>query len=196
MIRIVLVLCLITSVWAKLNVKDLYHKSYNYEKMRDYDDAIKVLKPLYRKYPRGYTLNLRLAWLFYLSGRYANAIDHYKRASLVLPSSLEPKLGLAMVYLAMRNYKAAKETATSIVRTDYYNYYGNIYLVRSLLALKEYKSAAKVAEKMLSIYPTDVKFLTFLARAYKSIDPARSKRIYMDVLILDPNNPEAKEALE
>ena len=40
-------------------IKDVYLKSYNYEYMGQYDEAIKVLTPLYEKYTNGYTLNLR-----------------------------------------------------------------------------------------------------------------------------------------
>ena len=48
------------------DVKTQYFKSYDYEHMQKYEEAIKVLSPLYKKYPKGYTLNLRFGWLFYL----------------------------------------------------------------------------------------------------------------------------------
>ena len=79
-------------------IREIYYKSYNYEKMDDYKDAIKVLIPLYQKYPNGYTLNLRLAWLFYLNKNYQNAIKHYEIAQKLAPYSFEPKLGLMRVY--------------------------------------------------------------------------------------------------
>ncbi len=42
--------------------------------MGDYKDAISVFIPLYEKYPRGYTVNLRLGYLFFLNKNYENAI--------------------------------------------------------------------------------------------------------------------------
>jgi len=177
-------------------IKEAYYKSYDYEKMGDYADAIKVLRPIYDKSPNGYTLNLRLGWLFYKMGRYANAIEHYKKASLAIPTSLEPKLGLAMVYLAMGRYDDAKRAASTVLRTDYYNYYGNLYLTRALLAKKEHTDAAAVAKKMLALYPTDVRFLELLARAFEDLFPQKARRIYEDILILDPNNVAAREYLQ
>ncbi len=56
---ILLAVCLFA--FSNKDIQNLYYKSYNYEKMGDYKDAIKVLIPLYKKYPKGYTLNLRLA---------------------------------------------------------------------------------------------------------------------------------------
>jgi len=178
------------------SIKEIYYKSYDYEKMGAYKEAIKVLLPLYEKYPKGYTLNLRLGWLFYLNKNYNNAIDHYKKASMILPTSLEPKLGLAMVYLSAKRYKAAKNAALSVIHTDYYNYYGNSYLAKALLGLKKFEDAKQVAQKMLTLYPTDILFLTLLARSYKGIDPKKAKKIYEEILILDPNNVEAKEQVK
>ncbi len=191
------VLALLCAVWlAADEIKDAYYKSYDYEKMGAYEEAIKVLRPIYDRYPNGYTLNLRLGWLFYKMGRYANAIEHYKKASLIIPSSLEPRLGLAMVYLAMGRYEDAARAAGVVLRTDYYNYYGNLYLAKALLGKKEYKDAAAVAKKMLALYPTDVRFLEQLAKAFEVLFPDRAKKIYEDILILDPNNVAAREYLK
>ena len=75
----IILLFSITLMLFGLDIKKAYYDSYNYEKMGDYKDAIKVLIPIYNKYPNGYTLNLRLGWLFYLSKKYQNALDHYKK---------------------------------------------------------------------------------------------------------------------
>jgi tetratricopeptide (TPR) repeat protein len=176
-------------------IKEAYYKSYDYEKMGDYADAIKVLRPIYDKYPNGYTLNLRLGWLFYKMGRYANAIEHYRRASMALPASLEPKLGMALVYLSIGRYKDAERMAATVIHSDYYNYYGNLYLSKAYLGKGRFKEAAAVAKKMLALYPTDVHFLELLAKAYESIDSNLAKKVYGDILILDPNNIAAREYL-
>jgi len=61
-------------------IKNAYYRSYQYEKSGNYEDAIKSLMPVYNKYPDGYTLNLRLGWLYYLNKKYANSIYHYEKA--------------------------------------------------------------------------------------------------------------------
>ncbi len=178
-----------------LNIKETYEKSYNYEKMGDYKDAIKVLVPLLKKYPNGYTLNLRIAYLFFMNKNYSNAIKYYQKASMVMPYSLEPKLGLQRVYLAMGSYSKSIQEGSTVLKTDYYNFYGNYYLSRAFFYKKEYKNALSVVNKMLSLYPTSVLYLSDLGEIYWYVDKKTAVKIFNDLLILDPNNVIAKEYL-
>ncbi len=75
-------------------IQEAYYKSYNYEKLQDYENAIKVIMPVYKEYPNGYTLNLRLGWLYYLNKNYANAIFYYDNTIKIAPGAVEPKLGI------------------------------------------------------------------------------------------------------
>ena len=169
-------------------VSNIYNKSYNYEKIGRYSEAIKVLIPLYKKYPRGYTLNLRLGWLYYLNRKFQNAIEHYKKAALIYPYSIEPRLGLANIYLTMQRYKDAQNMAYEVIKKDYYNYYGNLYAIKALIAQKKYQIAQELANKMLTLYPTNIDFLTQLAIIYKKSNNKNLKKLSQDILILDPNN--------
>ena len=187
--KFILFLAVIVFAFSNKQIQNLYYKSYNYEKMGDYKDAIKVLIPLYDKYPNGYTINLRLGWLFYLNKNYKNALKHYQKASLILPYSVEPKLGLMRVYLAMEDYKNALKIGNSLLREDYYNYYGNYYEMMALKGLKDYKNALNIVNKMLALYPTSVLFLNELGEIYYIEDKKDiAKQIFENVLILDPNN--------
>jgi tetratricopeptide (TPR) repeat protein len=169
-------------------IRDIYYKSYNYEKMGDYKDAIKVLIPLYGKYKNGYTLNLRLGYLFFLNKQYENSIKHYLKASLILPYSIEPLLGLSKVYLYMKDYNNCIKYASIILKKDYYNFYGNYYLAKALYLNKNYKNSLQIVNKMLTLYPTNVLYLTQLGLIYEKIDKNRAKKIFENILILDPNN--------
>ena len=192
-----LVIFLIVIFAFSSDIKNFYYKSYNYEKMGDYKDAIRVLIPLYQKYPNGYTINLRLGWLFYLDKNYSNAIKHYQKASLISPYSIEPKLALMRIYLDLGKYEDALKEGNIILKEDYYNYYGNYYEILGLKGVKNYKFALDVANKMLSLYPTSVLFLNELGEIYylegkKDL----AKKIFENVLILDPNNLKAKKYLD
>jgi len=179
------------------DIKKMYLKSYNYEKMGDFQDAIKVLIPIYEKYPNGYTVNLRLAWLFYLNKNYSNAIKHYDKAGRVFPYSFEPKLGLMRVYNAINKYKKTLEIGNVLLKSDYYNYYGNYYYAYALFGLKDYKNSIAVCNKMLSVYPTSVLFLNLLGENYWELkNIKKAKEIFSNVLILDPNNITAKKFLQ
>ncbi|MEO1927964.1 MAG: hypothetical protein ABGX26_04680 [Nautiliaceae bacterium] len=189
--KIILVISLFVGLFA-MDIKKIYYESYNYEKMGDYKDAIKVLIPLYNKYLNAYTVNLRLGWLFYLNKNYKNSIFHYQKASMSIPSSLEAKLGMMRVYYAMGDYSNALKIGDVILKSDYYNYYGNYYEVLSLVALKNYKVAEILVNRMLSIYPTSVLFLVELGKIYE-LTKRDAGKIFKNVLILDPNNVVAKE---
>lgn len=178
-------------VWAE-SIADAYAKSFTYEKMDKYEEAIKALVPLYRNYPNGYTLNLRLGWLFFLAKKYRNAIEYYQKASLILPASFEPRLGLCRVYLTTRSYEKAQTVAYGILKEDSFNYYANLYAASALLGQKRFEAAGTIAEQMLTRYPTDTAFLEILARSYSESNPQKAAEIYRNLLILDPNNVSAR----
>jgi tetratricopeptide (TPR) repeat protein len=190
MLKKVLLLCIITvALFAKTStIKDIYLKSYNYEKMGKYDEAIKVLTPIYEKYPKGYTLNLRLGYLFLLSKHYTNAINYYKKASIIAPSSLEPRLALTRINLILEQYEDAQTLAFNILKIDYYNFYGNLYASSALIAQKKYNTALLITNKMLTLNPTSVIYLQQLARIYKLTKNKYLNDIYNSIKILDPNN--------
>ena len=191
--RIVILLIFSLSLWANSTfIKQAYYDSYNYEKMQNYADAIKSLKVVYEKYPKAYTPNFRLGWLFYLNKNYADAIKHYQVAISVVASSAEAKLGLIQVYQAMGKHDDAKRLIYDILQNDVYNYFANAYLVSSLNATQEYKQSLKIIYKMLAFYPTDVYFLEKLAQVYVYQKKASlSKDVYENIIILDPSNTKA-----
>lgn len=170
------------------DVKTQYFKSYDYEQMSRYGEAIKVLSPLYKKYPKGYTLNLRFGWLFYLDKKYSDAIKYYTQASLINSYALDPKLGLIRIYLDTADFAKAEMVAYALLKIDYYNYYANLYVTKALIAQEKYDVATKVITKMLALYPTDIAYLEQLAIVYKHTSSPYLKKLYEDILILDPNN--------
>ncbi len=170
------------------SIKSAYFKSYDYEQVGRYKEAIKILAPLSQKYPKGYTLNLRFAWLFYLQKQYNTSLKYYKKASLLNTQALEPKLGMIRVYLATYSFEDAQNVATELLKVDYYNYYANLYMTKALNAQKKYKIAIAVSQKMLRLYPTDTLFLEQLLLSYKATDNKYSNDVKQSILILDPNN--------
>ena len=169
-------------------IKSDYLQSYDYERMGKYSEAIKVLAPLYQKYPKGYTLNLRYGWLFYLAKKYKDAQEYYHQASLLNPYALDPRLGLMRVYLATSSYADAEKVGNELLKIDFYNYYANIYITQALIAQKKYDIAQKVVSKMLALYPTDISFLELLGVIYQKTESPYLEKLYEDILILDPNN--------
>jgi len=171
-----------------LLVREAYFKSYAHESNKEYAAAIKSLERLHKKYPTGYTLNLRIGYLYYLNKEYEIAIKHYKRASKTLPNSNEAKLGLTRVYLAQKSYKKAEKLAFSMLKTDYYSFYGNLYAIAALEGQKKYKTALAIINKMLAVFPTNITYLEQLAILYKKTNHQYLNDVYESIYLLDPDN--------
>lgn len=175
-------------------IKECYIKSYSYEKEGNYKKAIEVLTPVYNNYPNGYTVNLRLGWLYYLWGKYANSEFHYKKALKVVPTSVEAMLGLSLPYMAEKSWSKVESLMYRLLRVDFYNYYGNLRLSLALRKEGKYSIAASVDRKMLSLYPSDVNFLLELAlNLYNQGKKAYAYSIFRDILILAPDNKVAND---
>lgn len=174
-------------------IKETYHKSFNYEQQKDFKDAIRAIMPVYEAYPNGYTVNLRLGWLYYLLKKYGNSEAHYKKAIKSVPSSAEAKLGLSLPYLAQKRWKEVENLMYEILKTDFYNFYGNLRLAIALRNQGKGDLAEKVSRKMLALYPANVSFLTELG--LDLIAQGKNKKaysIFADVIVLDPENQIAK----
>ena len=198
--RFLLLILALTALSFSLSyekIKEAYYKSYMYEKVGDYKNAIRVLMEIYKAYPNGYTVNLRLGWLYYLMGKYENSVYHYRKAEKAIPTSLEAKLGLTLPLMAQKKWGEAEEVLYRILATDYYNYYGNLRLCTVLEEQKKYSQQKAIALKMLTVYPTSVPFLVCLAKSYYYLGRKdRAEKLFKDILILDPENLTAKEFLK
>jgi len=193
----VLFLPLLTFSLDYEEILSAYQKSYLYERVGDYKDAIRVLMPVYKEYPNAYTVNLRLGWLYYLWGKYENSIYHYRKAVSAIPSSAEAKLGLSLPLMAQGKWKDVEILMYQVIASDYYNYYGNLRLSTALERQGKYYLQMAVAKKMLALYPTSVPFLIELGKAYYYLENYDAAlKVFKDALVLDPENNTVKEFLQ
>lgn len=200
-IKVVLVKCVmllvlwqVTSVAQAASPYDEYYKSYSYEQVGDWDNSIKALMILYKAAPENYTLNLRLAYLYFAAQKYANAAKHYEKAITAQPKSISPLLGLMQVRNTQGKFNSAVEVGYRILKLDLYNYYGNLYLAYSLRMTKKYDLAEKLVYKFLESYPEDIYFLQSLGLLKTAQgDFKAASGAYDYLLLLDPENVIAKE---
>lgn len=177
-------------------VKEAYGKSYQYEHVGDYNNAINALLMVYKSTPDDYTINLRLGYLYGSNLKYANAITHYQTAHKVAPKAIAPQLGLMRIANIQNKYDDTEAAGYKVLQSDLYNYYGNLYLAYALRMNKKWDAAVAIDLKMLEAYPSDISFLleysllTFTLANY----PASSQALNY-VLLLDPENVTAKETL-
>lgn len=174
-------------------IRSCYTNSYRYEKSQSYADAIKAIAPVLRAYPQTYTVNLRLGYLYYLSGNYANSVQCYDVAIKAAPKSLEPLLGKLLPLLAQQRYSDAEELANQVLIKDPANYYANLRLAYALRYQKKFDQAVDICNRMLPLYPSDISFLTEMGCAKWGLnDLAGATPYFAHVQDLDPENAMAK----
>jgi len=178
-------------------IEEAYKASYQAEALGNLESAIKAVMPLYQKYPDGYTLNYRLAWLFYNQGALANADFHFKKTLVISPTAIENRLLYASMLNTQKRWAELEQLALEMVKTDYYQYGANLYLVTSLQVQGKFELAKKVSLKMLALYPTNTQFLQELGEAQNSLGEADAAlRVFSDLLVLQPDNLEAQSAIK
>ena len=166
-----------------------YRESYKYERITNFVDAVRVLLPIYKEYPDAYLINMRLGWLSYRMNKFRDAESYYKKAEFKMPGSIELKNKIIQVCLAREEWGKSEIKCNSVLTSDYYNYFTNLYLVQAYLAQKKYVEAEKIDRKMLYIYPADVSFLTNLGLVLNYQNKkAEALSVFQYIRILDPEN--------
>ncbi|MFW8601442.1 tetratricopeptide repeat protein [Desulfobacterota bacterium M19] len=175
----------------------VYADSYRYEKMADYNDAVKAIIPLYKKEPGNYFLNLRLGWLYYLKGKYGDSIACYRRAVEINPQSIEALLGQSLPLMAQHNWGEAGRLMNHVIKKDYYNFYANLRLAIALRLQNKAFLAEKIDRRMLQLYPASLDFMSELGRALKWQGKNKEARqVFINILRLDPQNVMARDTLK
>jgi len=200
-IMLVLILTLSISIYSKdLTFKEIqkaYSKSYNFETLEKYDEAILNLRPIIENYPNAYTVNYRLGWLYYLNGKFTNSLTHLKKASLVYPSSVEVINTVTLVFVARMEWDKVISNASEAITIDYYNYYANYWYSVALKVQKKYDLAIKIDRKMLTILPVSTLFLAELGEnLVLSGATTEGQQVLESVLVIEPLNSVALKYLK
>ena len=184
---------LLSGVCAQDEVREAHKQSYRYEQSQNYKDAINALLVLKEK---GYLEKLRLGWLYYLSGNFANSRENYQAAIAAAPKAVEPRLGYLYPLLAQARYAEVETVAKQILALDPDNYYGSMRLAFALRLQAKHDAALAVTERMLSLYPTDVGYLLEHGLNQTALKQSTvAKQTFEKVLNLDPENVIAKQQL-
>ena len=174
-----------------------YGESFRYEAVGKYTEAIRALSEVYETYPKTYTVNYRIGWLYYSNHNYADAIASLDRALIACPSSVEA-LGVEnLVHAARSDWASVEALSLKIIKIDYYNFYGNYWYAVSLRTQGKNDIAIAVDRKMLTIMPSSVAFLAELGLSlYLTGEKIESHSVFQSVMVLDPNNETARAYLK
>lgn len=153
-----------------------------------YQEAVTKLVRALQLNHKDYLVNLRLGWLFYAMGQFANAQRHYEQAQTSEPRALPPRLGLMNIAMKVSNWRQAAEIGTALLQIQPSDYHGNIKMVHTLRSLGEYQRALDIVESYLTIYPGSWAFLQFKSILLDKLKrPLEAARVMQQMLMLGTN---------
>jgi len=171
-----------------------FSDSYVKEKAEKYGEAAAVLKGYYDA--NSYEINLRLGWLTYLQGQFAESITYYSKAIELMPYAIEPRFGLVLPASSLGNWDMVLAQYNKILAIDPNN---TVTLYRMGLISydkKDYKQAYQYFEKVSNLYPFDYQSLLMLAWTNFKLGKTREAKILFNkVLLYSPLDTSAKEGL-
>jgi len=171
-----------------------FAESYKAESDGDYSKATDVLKKVFNK--DSYEINLRLGWLSYKAGLLDDAESYYRRASQLMPYSLEARFGLVFPLSSMGQWDQVIQVYEEILEIDPQNSVANYRFGLVYYGREEYSKAEKYFSKVVNLYPFDYDGLHLLAwtklRLGKTQD---AKALYNKALLNRPKDASSLEGL-
>jgi tetratricopeptide (TPR) repeat protein len=102
-----------------------------------------------------------------------------------------------LINVAQSEWEKVEVQSNAVFKIDYYNYYANYWYCVALIRQQKYDQAAKTADKMLAIFPTNVVFLNVLAESkFLKGEKEEALKIFESVIVLDKENETAKHYLK
>jgi len=173
-----------------------YRISFVSEASKDYDDAIRRVLTVKHLPTYRYTAQLRLGWLYYCINSYAASRNAYQNALKAHQTSVEARVAMLLPILAQGSFDEAEMIAKQVIEVDKLNYYANLRLAYALRMQKKFIPAEKIDVMMLEYFPSDVTFQTELGLAkLGQLQRDAAKKIFTDILAVDPDNVTAKAVL-
>jgi len=187
---ILLFIGLSVSAQSREELQNAFLKSYSLENEGKYTDAVQALVKYYSE--DSYELNLRLAWLNYLSGLYTESISYYQRSIHLRPLSIEARLGITYPASAVGNWEQVISQYKDILTIAPNNYTANLRLGQIYLNRKEYQKASQYLELLINQYPFTYDVMISTAWNYFYQEKLREAKIlFQKVLLIYPKDESA-----
>lgn len=183
--------------WANGADAEVFTRSYRLEAEGNYAAALSALDQLSSSWKKEYTTLLRQGWLAYLGADYPGAIEAYERAIRAEPKAVEPRLGVMLPLIAMRNWPAALKHGDGALKLDPQNYLALSRTAFAAFNLGRYADAERRYRRTLELYPSVVEMQAGLAwTLLKSGDGKAAATIFRRVVTLAPAYQSARTGLE
>lgn len=172
-----------------------FESSYTAEKGGDFKKAASLLKNGYQE--NSYEFNLRLGWLTYNAGEFAESERYYRKALEILPYSEEARHGLILPLTALGKWKEVIAIYEKILENSPGSTVALYRLGMVHYNRKEWSQAARHFQKVVDLYPFHYDGLLMLAWTSLQLGKTREARILFNkVLLYSPGDKSALEGLK
>ena len=199
-LRKISTLCIIVLLTFQLNAQDnsglvsAFSSSYTHETKGEYTKAVDVLKRVYDE--SSYEINLRLGWLSYQSGLFSESIGYYNKAIVLMPLSIEARLGFVLPASSAGNWDQVITRYNEVLRLDPNHYTVNYRMGLIYYGRKDYQTAFRYFERIANLYPFDYDAILMLGWTDFQLGKLReAKVLFQKTLLNRPNDSSATEGL-
>lgn len=171
-----------------------FKQSYEYEASRNYEAAVNALTATYSE--SSYETNLRLGWLYYLSGKQKESVSYYQKAAALMPAATEPLWGIINPYTKLESWTDIEKVYTSILKLDPKNARAGYSLGLIYYNKKDYVNAKKQFDVVLNLSPFS--YYNLLMSAWTNYylgNKNEASVLFNKTLLYSPNDKSALEGL-
>ena len=182
---------------SNIEIHNLFTSSFEHEGSGETRQALNDILNILRLDPDNYTANLRAGWLYYLEGRYGDSVAFYEKTSNIMPSAIEPKLGLMLPLMATDRWPEAGEAGRDILDRAPGNYTAASRLAYIYFAQAKYRQAEEVYKGLIEYYPADLDMILGLGWTYARLGRrTEARRLFEAVLVIRSTNISARSGLD
>ena len=175
-------------------IQEAFSKSYTLETNKKYTEAIDAFKLV--NSTENYPVQLRLGWLNYQAKKYSESVAAYKKASELMPASIEALLGAVNPLVAQTKWADLEQVYLNILKIDAKNSLVNFRVGQIYYNRKEYSKAANYFSTSLNLYPFDYDSMLMSGWNYYFLGKySEAKELFQRVLLYSPTDASAKEGL-
>lgn len=193
-----ILLFVVSTSKAQVNQEKLeqaFAQSYQLEGAKSYLASIDVMKQVYDR--SSYEINLRLGWLYYLSGRFDESVTYYSRALQLKPYSEEARNGLILPKTAQGYWNEVVEIYAYILENNPNNTVAMFRLGMVYYERRSYDKALPLFKKVVDLYPFDYDGLLMLGwTCYFTGNYNHAKVLFNKVKLHNPDDESANQGLQ
>jgi tetratricopeptide (TPR) repeat protein len=181
---------------APTSVTDLYRESYRLEAAGKAAEALEPMNKVKASAGASYFVAVRVGWLAYLAGRFADAAAAYREGIQLAPAAVEPRLGLTLPLLAQKSWRELESACRDVLKLDPNNGVARTRLALAHYSIGNYPDAAVVYRKLMEEYPAELDHQTGLGWALARMGRTKeAKALFAAVLAVSPDNWNALQGM-